>query len=59
MVMQLSETYERTLIILIALHSIIVGVMLLFFAKWAVEFAGWSGADPIFFIRQAGMIGAY
>ena len=54
MVMQLSETYERILIILIALHSIIVGVMLLFFAEWAVEFAGWSGADPIFFIWQAG-----
>lgn len=54
MVMQLSETYERTLIILIALHSIIVGVMLLFFAEWAVEFAGWSGGDPIFFIWQAG-----
>jgi len=52
--MQLSETYERTLIILIALHSIIVGVMLLFFAEWAVDFAGWSGADPIFFIWQAG-----
>ena len=52
--MQLSETYERTLIILIALHSIIVGVMLLFFAEWAVDFAGWSGADPVFFIWQAG-----
>ena len=52
--MHLSETYERTLIILIALHSIIVGVMLLFFAEWAVDFAGWSGADPIFFIWQAG-----
>ena len=52
--MKLSETYERTLIILIALHSIIVGVMLLFFAEWAVDFAGWSGADPIFFIWQAG-----
>ena len=54
MAMQLSETYERTLIILIALHSIIVGVMLLFFAEWAVDFAGWSGADPVFFIWQAG-----
>jgi len=54
MAMQLGETYERTLIILIALHSIIVGVMLLFFADWAIAFAGWSGADPIFFIWQAG-----
>ncbi len=52
--MHLSETYERALIFLIALHSIIVGVMLLFFAEWAVDFAGWSGADPIFFIWQAG-----
>ena len=52
--MHLSEAYERALIILIALHSIIVGVMLLFFAEWAIEFAGWSGADPIFFIWQAG-----
>ena len=53
--MQLSETYERVLIFLIALHSIIVGVMLLFIPEWAVQFAGWSGADPIFFIRQAGI----
>ena len=52
--MHLGEAYERALIILIALHSIIVGVMLLFFAEWAIEFAGWSGADPIFFIWQAG-----
>ncbi len=52
--MRLTETHERILIILIALHSIIVGVMLLFFPEWAVKFAGWSGADPIFFIRQAG-----
>ncbi len=53
--MHLNETCERALIILIALHSIIVGVMLIFFAEWAVAFAGWSGADPIFFIRQAGI----
>jgi len=54
MVMQLSTAHERILIILIALHSVIVGIMLLVFPEWAVKFAGWSGADPIFFIRQAG-----
>jgi len=54
MAMHLTRTHERALIFLIALHSIIVGVMLLFFPEWAVRFAGWSGADPIFFIRQAG-----
>jgi hypothetical protein len=52
--MKLTETHERILIFLISLHSIIVGLMLLFAADWAVRFAGWAGADPIFFIWQAG-----
>jgi hypothetical protein len=52
--MKLAETHERILIILIALHSFIVGAMLMFAAEWAVQFAGWHGADPIFFIWQAG-----
>ena len=52
--MHLTETHERILIFLISLHSIIVGLMLLFAADWAVRFAGWAGADPIFFIWQAG-----
>ena len=52
--MKLTQNHERTLIILISLHSFIVGMMLLFAADWAVRFAGWAGADPIFFIWQAG-----
>ncbi len=52
--MKLTATHERILIVLIALHSIIVGIMLMFFAEWAVRFAGWAGAEPIFFIWQAG-----
>jgi hypothetical protein len=52
--MKLTQTHERILIILISLHSFIVGLMLLFAADWAVRFAGWAGADPIFFIWQAG-----
>ena len=52
--MRLTEVHERILIFLISLHSFIVGIMLMFFADWAVRFAGWSGADPIFFIWQAG-----
>ena len=47
-------TLERWLITLIAAHSIGVGLMLLFIPNWAVSFAGWHGADPIFFILQAG-----
>lgn len=52
--MMLNPVHERILIVLIALHSIAVGIMLMFFADWAVSFAGWTGAEPIFFIWQAG-----
>jgi hypothetical protein len=52
--MRLTQVHERILISLISLHSFIVGTMLMFFAEWAVRFAGWSGAEPIFFIWQAG-----
>ena len=45
---------ERWLIVLIAAHSIGVGLMLTFIPNWAVRFAGWDGASPIFFIHQAG-----
>ena len=53
--MRLTDVHERVLIILIALHSIIIGIMLLVFPEWAVLFAGWQGAEPVFFIRQAGV----
>jgi len=52
--MRLTVTHEKILLFLIVLHSSIVGTMLMFFADWAVKFAGWSGADPVFFIWQAG-----
>ena len=52
--MRLTEFHERILLCLISLHSFAVGIMLMFFADWAVHFAGWPGADPIFFIWQAG-----
>jgi len=53
--MRLTDVHARILIILIALHSIMVGIMLLGFPEWAVIFAGWQGAEPVFFIRQAGV----
>lgn len=45
---------ERLLVWLIALHSLAVGAMLLLAPGWSVRFAGWSGAEPLFFPRQAG-----
>ena len=52
--MRLTETHEKILLVLISLHNFIVGLMLMFAAEWAVKFAGWAGADPVFFIWQAG-----
>ena len=53
--MVVTRQMEKILLGLIVLHSFIVGIMLMFFAEWAVAFAGWTGgADPIFFIWQAG-----
>jgi hypothetical protein len=52
--MRLTTGHLKILVFLISLHSFIIGVMLMFFAEWAVGFAGWPGADPIFFIWQAG-----
>ena len=53
--MRLTETHEKILLFLISLHSLIVGLMLMFSARWAIQFAGWTvDPDPIFFIWQAG-----
>ncbi len=46
---------EGPLVYLIALHSVLVGGMLLIAPEWAVPFAGWKGATPMFFPRQAGI----
>ena len=52
--MRLTTTHEKILVYLVSLHSFIVGMMLMFAADWALEFAGWGKADPVFFIWQAG-----
>ena len=46
---------ERWLVWLIAAHSVAIGVLLLAVPAWAVRFAGWEGAEPLFFLRQAGV----
>jgi len=53
--MRLTATHERVLIILVALHSFMVGSMLLLAPQWALRFGGWNGIDPDFFGRQAGV----
>jgi hypothetical protein len=45
---------ERWYVLLVSLHSAVVGGMLLFFPAWAARFGGWGDVDTLFFVRQGG-----
>ncbi len=45
---------EKPGVILVALHSLLVGGLLLFIPHWTLNFAGWPAMDDVFFIRQSG-----
>jgi hypothetical protein len=45
---------ERTLVVLIALHSIAVGLFLVFVPAWGARLGGFGAVSPLFFARQAG-----
>lgn len=45
---------EKLGIILVALHSFLVGGLLLLIPVWTLNFAGWEPVDDLFFIRQSG-----
>jgi hypothetical protein len=45
---------ERRLVALIALHSMCVGTILVFFPGFACRMAGWGDVSPDFFPRQGG-----
>jgi hypothetical protein len=52
--MRLTEVHERILIILVALHSTIIGIVFIAAPDWTVQFGGWERIEPVFFGRQAG-----
>ena len=45
---------ERALVILIALHSVAVGLFLTGATEWGARFGGFPSPVPLFFPRQAG-----
>lgn len=53
--MHLSQSHERLLVFLIALHSFMVGAMFMAAPQWTMHFAGWPGIRPVFFAYQAGI----
>lgn len=50
-----AEQAERLLIVLVALHSAVVGAMLSLFPRFAMALGGFGDAAPAFFPRQAGV----
>jgi len=48
------ERLERALVVLIALHSLVVGLFLTFATQWGARFGGFPDPVPLFFPRQAG-----
>jgi hypothetical protein len=46
---------EWWLVVLIALHTYVIGVALLAVPEWALRFGGWEAIPPLFFPRQAGV----
>ena len=46
---------EKWLVILIAIHSVAIGLVLLFLTRWGAGLGGWPEVTPLFFARQAGI----
>lgn len=45
---------ETVGLLLVVLHSYVVGALLLFFTAWTLGFAGWGEGGGLFFPRQSG-----
>ena len=45
---------ENLGVFLIALHSFLIGMMLIFTTTWVLDFAGWDEVSHPFFPRQSG-----
>ncbi len=46
---------ERLAVHLVALHSVVVGLGLIFLTRWGAAVGGWPDVTPLFFARQAGV----
>ena len=49
------KSLERWVVVLVILHTLIVGAFLLAAPAFAARFGGWGEASPLFFPTQAGI----
>lgn len=52
--LQFWRKFEDVGVFLVALHSFLIGIMLIFATAWILDFAGWSQVSHLFFPRQSG-----
>jgi len=45
---------EHIGVLLVALHSCLVGFLLFFIPEWTLNFAGWEKMENVFFFKQSG-----
>jgi len=45
---------EAWVVVLIAVHSYLIGLALMFLTRWGTRFGGWGELNTLFFPRQAG-----
>ena len=50
-----SARVERLAVYLVALHSVGVGLGLIFLTRWGTALGGWPEVTPLFFAQQAGI----
>lgn len=50
-----SHQLERLIIAAIALHSFVLGIIMLFFPLWILQIMGWNYTDNTFFPAQTGI----
>lgn len=52
--MRLTEKHETLLIVLVAVHSLIIGASFFLIPNLLIRFGGWTVIEPLFFAHQAG-----
>ncbi len=52
--LQFWRKLEDVSVFLVALHSFLIGIMLIFTTAWILDFAGWDQVSHMFFPRQSG-----
>jgi len=53
--LRLLQALLNVAVLVVAMHSIGLGLSLLFCPRWALQFAGWDYAGPMFWPSQAGL----